>query len=149
MGGRGGAGGGIGAVRAAVERSEFWKSAKSNAYLGAEKLLKSPTFVESVKEAIGKEAFMRDYDITKKQVDTLTNKMIKSIAEKKKATKKNTTEKKESTEDYAKRYFREHYNPNREQREITSSTYKRAQNNLQNSVDSFFGRGMKKKSKKK
>lgn len=144
MGGRGGAGGGIGAVRAAVERSEFWKSAKSNAYLGAEKLLKSPTFVESVKEAIGKEAFMRDYDITKKQVDTLTNKMIKSIAEKKEATKK-----KESTEDYAKRYFREHYNPNREQREITSSTYKRAQNNLQNSVDSFFGRGMKKKRKGK
>ena len=138
MGGRGGAGGGIGAVRSAVERSEFWKSAKSNAYLGAEKLLKSPSFVESVKEAIGKEAFMRDYDITKKQVDTLANKMIKSIAEKK-----------ESTEDYAKRYFREHYNPNREQREITSSTYKRAQNNLQNSVDSFFGRGMKKKGKKK
>ena len=138
MGGRGGAGGGIGAVRSAVERSEFWKSAKSNAYLGAEKLLKSPSFVESVKEAIGKEAFMRDYDITKKQVDTLANKMIKSIAEKK-----------ESTEDYAKRYFREHYNPNREQREITSSTYKRAQNNLQNSVDSFFGRGMKKKRKRK
>ena len=138
MGGRGGAGGGIGAVRSAVERSEFWKSAKSNAYLGAEKLLKSPAFVESVKEAIGKEAFMRDYDITKKQVDTLANKMIKSIAEKK-----------ESTEDYAKRYFREHYNPNREQREITSSTYKRSQNNLQNSVDSFFGRGMKKKRKRK
>lgn len=64
MGGRGGAGGGIGAVRSAVEHSEFWESAKSNAYLGAEKLLKSPTFVESVKEAIGKEAFMRNYDIT-------------------------------------------------------------------------------------
>lgn len=36
MGGRGGAGGGIGAVRSAVEHSEFWESAKSNAYLGAE-----------------------------------------------------------------------------------------------------------------
>lgn len=102
-----------------------------------------------MKEEIGKEAFMRDYDITQKQVDTLANKMIKSIAEGKKATKKNTTKKKESTEDYEKRYFREHYNPNREQREITSSTYNRAQNNLQNSVDSFFGRGMKKKRKKK
>ena len=148
MGGRGGAGGGLGAVRSAVERSEFWKSAKSNAYLGTEKLLKSPTFVESVKQAIGKEAFMRDYDITQRQVDNLTGKMIKSLAEKK-APKKNNTEKKESAEDYAKRYFREHSNPNREQREITSSTYKRAQNNLQNSVDSFFGRGMKKKRKKK
>jgi len=147
MGGRGGAGGGLSAVRSAVERSEFWESAKSNAYLGAEKLLKSPTFVESVKQAIGKEAFMRDYDITQRQVDNLTSKMIKGIAEKK-APKKNTT-KKESAEDYAKQYFREHYNPNREQREITSSTYKRAQNNLQNSVDSFFGRGMKKKRKKK
>ena len=136
-------------MRSAVEHSEFWKSAKSNAYLGAEKLLKSPTFVESVKEAIGKEAFMRDYDITQKQVDTLTNKMIRGIAEKKDITKSSTTEKKESTENYAKRYFREHYNPNREQREITSSTYKRAQNNLQSSVNSFFGRGMEKKRKKK
>ena len=147
MGGRGGAGGGIGAVRSAVEHSEFWKSAKSNAYLGAEKLLKSPTFVESVKEAIGKEAFMRNYDITKKQTDTLTNKMIRSL-DKGKALK-NNNRKKESAEDYAKRYFREHYNSNREQREITSSTYKRAQNNLQNSVDSFFGRGMKKERKRK
>lgn len=149
MGGRGGVGGGLGALRSAVEHSEFWKSAKSNAYLGAEKLLKSPTFVESVKEAIGKEAFMRDYEITQKQVDTLTNKMIRGIAEKKDITKSSTTEKKESTENYAKRYFREHYNPNREQREITSSTYKRAQNNLQSSVNSFFGRGMEKKRKKK
>ena len=147
MGGRGGAGGGIGAVRSAVEHSEFWKSAKSNAYLGAEKLLKSPTFVESVKEAIGKEAFMRNYDITQKQTDTLTNKMIRSL-DKGKAPK-NNNRKKESAEDYAKRYFREHYNPNREQREITSSTYKRAQNNLQDSVNSFLGRGMEKKKKKK
>ena len=147
MGGRGGAGGGLSAVRSAVERSEFWESAKSNAYLGAEKLLKSPTFVESVKQAIGKEAFMRDYDITQRQVDNLTSKMIKGLAEKK-APKKNTT-KKESAEDYAKQYFREHYNPNREQREITSSTYKRAQNNLQGAVNSFFGRGMEKKKKRK
>ena len=147
MGGRGGAGGGIGAVRSAVEHSEFWKSAKSNAYLGSEKLLKSPTFVESVKEAIGKASFMRDYDITQKQTDTLTNKMIRSL-DKGKAPKKNNR-KKESAEDYAKRYFREHYNPNREQREITSSTYKRSQNNLQASVNSFFGRGMEKKKKKK
>lgn len=147
MGGRSGAGGGIGAVRSAVEHSEFWESAKSNAYLGAEKLLKSPTFVESVKEAIGKEAFMRNYDITQKQTDTLTNKMIRALAEGK--APKNNNREKESAEDYAKRYFREHYNPNREQREITSSTYKRAQNNLQNSVNSFFGRGMEKKKKKK
>ena len=147
MGGRGGAGGGIGDVRSAVEHSEFWKSAKSNAYLGAEKLLKSPTFVGSVKEAIGKEAFMRDYDITQKQMDTLANKMIRSLAEKK--APKNNNRKKESAEDYAKRYFREHYNPNREQREITSSTYKRAQNNLQGAVNSFFGRGMEKKKKRR
>ena len=147
MGGRGGAGGGIGAMRSAVEHSEFWESAKSNAYLGAEKLLKSPTFVESVKEAIGKVAFMRNYDITQKQTDTLTNKMIRALAEGK--APKNNNREKESAEDYAKRYFREHYNPNREQREITSSTYKRAQNNLQNSVNSFFGRGMEKKKKKK
>lgn len=73
--------------------------------------------------------------------------MIRALAEGK--APKNNNREKESAEDYAKRYFREHYNPNREQREITSSTYKRAQNNLQNSVNSFFGRGMEKKKKKK
>lgn len=40
----------------------------------------------------------------------------------------------------AKKYFREHYNPNREQREITSSTYKRAQKRLQKKVDNWFKR---------
>ena len=40
----------------------------------------------------------------------------------------------------AKKYFREHYDPNREQREITSSTYKRAQKRLQKKVDSWFKR---------
>lgn len=40
----------------------------------------------------------------------------------------------------AKKYFREHYDPNREQREITSSTYKRAQKRLQKKVDNWFKR---------
>ena len=47
-------------------------------------MLKSPTFVGSVKEAIGEESFMRNYDITQKQMDTLTNKMIRALDKKKK-----------------------------------------------------------------
>ena len=136
-------GGGIKAVQSAVEKSDFWESAKSNAYLGAEKLMQSPTFVGSVKEAIGKQAFMMDYDITQKQVDNLSTKMIKGLAGKTKESRKET--KVESAQDYAKRYFREHYNPNKEPREITSSTYKRAQKRLQSNVESFLGNAKKRK----
>lgn len=135
--------GGMRAVQSAVEQSDFWERAKSNAYLGAEKLMQSPTFVSGVKEAIGKQAFMMDYDITQKQVDSLSSKMIKSLAGNAKSG--NKTVKTESAQDYAKRYFREHYNPNKEPREITSSTYKRAQNRLQSNVEAFLGTSKKKK----
>ena len=47
---------------------------------------------------------------------------------------------KRNPENAAKKYFREHYDPNRGQREITSSTYKRAQKRLQKKVDSWFKR---------
>lgn len=39
------------------------------------------------------------------------------------------------------KYQRSRMSQNREQREITSSTYKRAQNRLQRNVDSWFGIG--------
>lgn len=100
--------------------------------------------MESVKDAIGKEAFMRDYEITTKQVNFLAEKMVRELHGKVKTAEKKT----ESAEEYAKRYFREHYNPNRGQREITSSTYERAQRRLNENVDSYFGRGMEKKRRK-
>ncbi len=145
MGGRGGAGGtAIGAIRRNVESSDWWQSAKQYNKV-PEKLLNSPTFMAYVKDAIGKEAFMRDYEITVKQVNSLAEKMVRELHGKAKTAEKKT----ESAEEYAKRYFREHYNPNREQREITSSTYKRAQRRLQENVNSYFGRGMEKKKRKR
>lgn len=44
----------------------------------------------------------------------------------------------------AKKYFREHYDPNREQREITSSTYERAVKRQNKNFNKWFGRGMDK-----
>lgn len=117
---------------------------QSNTPRHQKKLLNSPTFMESVKDAIGKEAFMRDYEITTKQVNFLAEKMVRELHGKVKTAEKKT----ESAEEYAKRYFREHYNPNRGQREITSSTYERAQRRLNENVDSYFGRGMEKKRRK-
>jgi hypothetical protein len=145
MGGRGGAGGtAIGKIRRNVESSDWWQSTKQYTKT-PEKLLNSPTFMESVKNAIGKEAFMRDYEITTKQVNSLAEKMVRELHGKVKTAEKKT----ESAEEYAKRYFREHYNPNRGQREITSSTYERAQRRLNENVDSYFGRGMEKRRRKR
>jgi hypothetical protein len=145
MGGRGGAGGtAIGKIRRNVESSDWWQSTKQYTKT-PEKLLNSPTFMESVKDAIGKEAFMRDYEITTKQVNSLAEKMVRELHGKVKTAEKKT----ESAEEYAKRYFREHYNPNRGQREITSSTYERAQRRLNENVDSYFGRGMEKRRRKR
>ena len=145
MGGRGGAGGtAIGGIRRNVESSDWWQSTKQYTKT-PEKLLNSPTFMESVKDEIGKEAFMRDYEITTKQVNFLAEKMVRELHGKVKTAEKKT----ESAEEYAKRYFREHYNPNRGQREITSSTYERAQRRLNENVDSYFGRGMEKKRRKR
>lgn len=145
MGGRGRSGGtAIGAIRRNVESSDWWQSTKQYTKT-PEKLLNSPTFMESVKDAIGKEAFMRDYEITVKQVNSLAEKMVRELHGKVKTAEKKT----ESAEEYAKRYFQEHYNPNRGQREITTSTYERAQRRLQENVDSYFGRGMEKKRRKR
>lgn len=145
MDGRGGAGGtAIGKIRRNVESSDWWQSTKQYTKT-PEKLLNSPTFMESVKDAIGKEAFMRDYEITTKQVNSLAEKMVRELHGRVKTAEKKT----ESAEEYAKRYFREHYNPNRGQREITSSTYERAQRRLNENVDSYFGRGMEKRRRKR
>lgn len=59
------------------------------------------------------------------------------------------TKKQQDKTEEAVRYFREHYNPNREQREITSSSYIRAQNRLNDNVNTWFGRGMSRKKRKR
>lgn len=39
-------------------------------------------------------------------------------------------------------YFRAHYDPNKPQREITSSTYERTQKRLNKAVEAFIGNGL-------
>lgn len=55
--------------------------------------------------------------------------------------------KEEMTEEERKKkeaidYFKAHYDPNRPQREITTSTYERAQARLKRDVENFLGRGL-------
>ena len=77
----------------------------------------------------------REYEKRVKALETM-----KSYIEGKgaKAPEKQMSEEEKKIE-YAKKYFREHYNPNKEPREITSASYKRAQSRLQKQVDTFMG----------
>nr|DAM64355.1 MAG TPA: hypothetical protein [Caudoviricetes sp.] len=74
-------------------------------------------------------------DFTDKQTNYIVKRMIKELGSDNPKWSPENVER-----ERAKKYFREHYDPNREQREITSSTYKRAQKRLQKKVDSWFKR---------
>lgn len=103
-------------------------------YSDVDKLIKSPTFMSNLQDEIGKQAFNNGYEITTREVSRL---MDESINEMKSQQEKDNA---------AKEYFKRTYNPNREQREITSSTYERAQRRLNSEVESFLG--IKKKRKR-
>lgn len=150
MGGRGASSGisQMSSIIKAVRKMDFYND-KYNPYSG-EKLLNSPTFVETVKDAISKQAFNRGYEITQKELDEASKKIILEIKPNGAHLKGRKTKKQpDKPEDAAVKYFREHYNPNREKREITSSTYIRTQNRLNDDVNTWFGRGVKRKKRKK
>lgn len=106
-----------------------------------EGLKKSWVVTQAVEERISKAVVLHDIDaypkpeFTSKQTTFARNIILKELGiDNPKRNPENAERKK------AKKYFREHYDPNREQREITSSTYKRAQKRLQKKVDSWFKR---------
>lgn len=138
MGGRGSAGGkmnGWGGIESKIV-SKFAETVKYGGYT-SEKLKASPTFVQSVSDAISKEAFMQDREITTKQLNKITNRVIDRLGAKREKTPRETEEQRKTRE--AKEYFKKNYNPNRPQREITSSTYERAQKWLNKDFDKWFG----------
>lgn len=111
-------------------------------------LVKSPVFMDGLKNAIGKQAFNRGYEITIKQVDSMAQQIIDKFDSQKKSEMQKIMHEEAKSEE-ARRYFREHYNPNREQREITSSAYKRAQKRLTQNVENFLGMKEPQKRKRK
>lgn len=142
MGGRGASGGTGGKHIASIEKSIREKDYYKNSYDDGQKLLTSAYFMGQVKSDIGKEAFNRDYEITTKQVDAMAAKLVGEIkSQKQKRADVESTELAQKTRE-AKEYFARTYNPNRPAREITSSTYKRAQNRLTRGVNNWFGSGM-------
>lgn len=144
MGGRGGSSGfELKSIRFKLEKQDWWKDTEKYER-NPLRLLKSPTFMASVEDKIGREAFDRGFEITKSQVKSLSKKMIIDL-DKKKSKANKSSAKVESKDEYAKRYFKENYNKNRQPREITSQTYERAQKKLQKNTNSWFGRGMNKK----
>lgn len=106
-----------------------------------EGLKKSWVVTQAVEERISKAVVLHDIDaypkpeFTSKQTTFARNIILKELGI------DNPKRNPENAErERAKKYFREHYDPNREQRKITSSTYKRAQKRLQKKVDSWFKR---------
>ena len=140
MGGRGASGGSSSGrlALAAIEREIKERDYIKNSFQDGEKLLTSAYFVDHVKSDIGKEAFNRGYEITTKQVDSMSEKIISGI----KPRGQRDADALDKARKEAKEYFAKTYNPNKEQREITSSTYKRAQGGLKRDADNWFGRGM-------
>lgn len=145
MGGRGGSSGNVlSSVRNKLEKQDWWKDTEKYER-NPLRLLKSPAFMYGIEDRIGRELFNRGYhDVTDKQVKSLAKQMVVDLD--KKVSKSETHQQKvESQDEYAKRYFKEHYDKNRQPREITTQTYERAQKRLQNNINSWFGRGMNKK----
>ena len=104
---------------------------------GAEQAQRAYGSLQDTSEKLAKIAVFNDInpDFTTKQTNYIVKRMLKELgSENPKWSPENVEREK------AKKYFREHYDPNREQREITSSTYKRAQKRLQKKVDSWFKR---------
>lgn len=134
----------INQVEALFRETDFYKMQAEQAqraygtiYDTSEKLAKSNVFVDGMEYQISKIAVFNDInpDFTDKQTNYIVKRMLKELgSDNPKWSPENVEREK------AKKYFREHYNPNREQREITSSTYKRAQKRLQKKVDNWFKR---------
>ena len=131
----GGKGGRFGGIENATV-SDFAEVVKYGGYT-ADKLKKSPTFVQSVSEAISKKAFMQGKEITKKQLNKSTNRVIDKLGEMSQKVTQETKEQRKTRE--AKEYFKKNYNPNKKKRKITSSTYERAQKRLNKDVNKWLG----------
>lgn len=87
MGGRGGYSNHITSKRVlnsienTVKSTDWWRNTEKYT-LNPEKLKNSPSFLSSVKEEINKQAFMRDYEITIREVDNLTDKLLNDLKRK-------------------------------------------------------------------
>ena len=138
----------INKVEELFRETDFYKRGAEQAqraygthYDTSDKLAKSGDYVDRMKYQISKIAVFNDInpDFTDKQTDYIVKRMIKELgSDNPKWSPENVEREK------AKKYFREHYNPNREQREITSSTYERAIKRQNKNFNKWFGRGMDK-----
>lgn len=133
----------INQVEALFRETDFYKRNAEQAqraygtiYDTSDKLQKSGVFIDKMEYKIAEIANdINAPDFSIKQTNYVVKRMVKELgSDNPKWSPENVEREK------AKKYFREHYNPNREQREITSSTYKRAQKRLQKKVDSWFKR---------
>ena len=133
----------INKVEELFRETDFYKRGAEQAqraygtiYDTSEKLAKSTHYTYLMDSKINDIAFDEGFrDFTQKQSDFIVKKMIKELGSENPKWSPENVER-----ERAKKYFREHYDPNREQREITSSTYKRAQKRLQKKVDRWFKR---------
>lgn len=136
MGGRGASGGAVlTSVRSTIERSNTIQDAIR---YGARSPFQSAAWVSNLEREISKEAFNRGKEITIKQVDSIVSQLKTHVETERERIRTEKAEEAEKTRQ-AKEYFARTYNPNREQREITSSTYQRADRALRQQVDNVLG----------
>lgn len=87
MGGRGGYSNHIKSKRVlnsienTIKTMDWWRDTEKYT-LNPEKLKNSPSFVSGLKEEISKQAFMQDYEISIREVDDLTDKLLTDLKRK-------------------------------------------------------------------
>ena len=152
MGGRGASGGGYGSsartratlatIESAMEKSSI---IQEGIQYGASSPFGSGYWTRQLEYEITKESDRQGKEITIKQTDKIVS-QLKTYVEREREKIKTQREKErrekaelEEKTRQAKEYFARTYNPNREQRDITSSTYKRADRSLRKQVDSVLG----------
>lgn len=138
----------INKVEELFRETDFYKRGAEQAqraygtpYDTSDKLAKSGDYVDRMEDQISKIAVFNDInpDFTDKQTNYIVKRMIKELGSDNPKWSPENVER-----ERAKKYFREHYDPNREQREITSSTYERAIKRQNKKFNKWFGRGMDK-----
>lgn len=139
MGGRGGAGDvssrSLSAIKSSMEKSSIIQDAIQ--YNGP-KVFQSSYWITQLENEISKNAFNRGKEITITQTNGIVSQLKKYVEKEHERLKQEKAEEAEKTR-IAKEYFARTYNKNKEQREITSVTYKRADKRMTKYVDSVLG----------
>lgn len=125
----------LASIKSTIEQSDI---IQDGIHYGLSSPFQSAYWVSALEDEISREAFNRGEEITIKQVDNIVSQLKTYVEKERERIKAEREEEAEKTR-LAKEYFARTYNQNRGQREITSSTYRRADKALRKHADSVLG----------